>query len=765
MTPTDRDQIGRQLDQLLQQQLRRLRRRFLLHGLGAAIALPAAAILLFFLLDHTLRLPAPVRLLNSAALLVVTAYGIWHFVRRPLRLPLRTVDMAVLLERQFPELHQRLVSAIQLAGSAQGDDLRNQSPAMITALLQDTAAAVAPLPLERLLTARLTARLWAAASLLLLVLGVGAIAAPATAWAFALRHLGLSASYPRATTLLLELPPAGANLQREEREGLTVLTLPAGADLHVSVLAEGTVPDEVFLDIQNAGGDERSVGMTPRAGGRFRYVFHPVKGNLRFHARGGDDDEGDRVVEVRTVHPPAVAQIQATLQPPAYTGEPAVVQTGGPIEGLAGSEVQLAVTATSAVEAATLVFLESGRRLELQPATLEDDSGKSSGFTVKFRIDTSDRYQVELQGSRGLRSPVPGTYPISVLPDYTPVGRWLQPDDDSPPMLLPDAILCVRLDAHDDHGLSAVALGIESAGKQNQFPLLPPLPAGAPMQKQLLATEIYQVKDLLQSQKAGLDSLFLTAQLHDNCVPTMGLTELPRRSVQIVDPAQLAAAIARQFRSLREDLERTLSLQQDRRARIEELLHDNATRNTATMQVLTGVEVGEGRIQTTAEQTHRQLMRAFDLHLWNRLDPAPAAATVPQLYLAWFREHQDARAFAPEFYRDLIARRQAGTLGPMETTLDPILGMIGLADALLAELTPQCLRLLAEAQVAKDQGELTDRLTRTVQVQTRIETALQHLLDRLDDWNDLQDLIQETRALRDRQKEVQGRTEELRGIK
>lgn len=765
MTSTDRDQIGRQLDQLLQQQLQRLRRAFLVHGLGAAIALPAGAILLFFLLDHSLRLPAPVRLLHSAVILLLASYGFWRFVRQPLRLPLRTVDMAVLLERQFPDLHQRLVSAVQLDASSQHGDLRNQSADMVQALLQDTAAAVQHLPLEQLLTARITARLWAGAAALMLVLAVGAMASPATAWAFVLRQLGLQASYPRATTLVLELPPAGVNLQREDRDAVTWLTLPAGADLHVSVLAQGTVPDEVFLDIQSAGGDQRSVGMTPRSGGRFRYVFHPVKGNLTFHARGGDDDGGDRIVEVRTVHPPAVAQIRATLLPPAYTREAPAVQIGGPIEGLAGTEVQLAVTATSAVQAASMVFLESGRRLELQPATLEDDSGKSAGYAVKFRIETSDRYQIELQGGGGLRSPAPGTYPISVLPDYTPVGRWLQPDDESPPMLLPGGVLCMRLDAHDDHGLTGVTLDIESAGKQHQYPLLPPIAADAPMPKQLLATELYEVKDLLQSQKPGLDSLFLAATLVDNCAPTAGVTVLPRRSVQIADPGQLAAAIARQFRSLREDIERALSLQNDRKARIEELLQNGGPRDGTQTPVLTGVEVGQGRIMTTAEQTHRQLMRAFDLHLWNRLETAPAAALVPQLYQAWFRQHQDARPFAPEFYRDLLARRKAGSLGAMETTLDPILGMVSLADGMASELAPQCLRLLAEAQVAKDQGQLTEKLTATVQMQGRIEAALQQLLDRLDDWNDLQDLIQETRALRDRQKEVQGRTEELRGIK
>ena len=33
-------------------------------------------------------------------------------------------------------------------------------------------------------------------------------------------------------------------------------------------------------------------------------VFRRITGSFSFHARGGDDDHGDRVVHVRTIHPP-----------------------------------------------------------------------------------------------------------------------------------------------------------------------------------------------------------------------------------------------------------------------------------------------------------------------------------------------------------------------------------------------------------------------------------------------------------------------------
>ena len=68
--------FARALEPLLGGQLRRLRRRYLWHGAGFALLLPTAAIALFFVLDHTLRLPVTIRLLHTLAVIALLTYAI-----------------------------------------------------------------------------------------------------------------------------------------------------------------------------------------------------------------------------------------------------------------------------------------------------------------------------------------------------------------------------------------------------------------------------------------------------------------------------------------------------------------------------------------------------------------------------------------------------------------------------------------------------------------------------------------------------------------
>ncbi len=756
------DPVAATLRPLLIEQQRRLRQRYFWHGLAIAVAAPCAAVLLFFALDHALRLPTPIRLLHTGAVAALGALATWRFVRYPLQRRFTDVDLATWLERTFPELHQRLVSALQLHALA-GDELRNQSRPMIDRLLGETAAAVRALPLDRLFDDRRIRRLGAAAAALLLTLAVGAALAPATARAFVLRHLGFDAQYPRATHLTIELPPPGPELQRQDGDGITELLLPAGADLHVSVAAVGVVPKEVYLDVEpDAGGDAapaRSIAMTPRPGDRFRHVFRRLAGTFRFRARGGDDDRGDRLVIVRTLHPPQVATLRAIVQAPAYTGTPASEQNGGAIEALIGSEVALSLTTTAAVQQAIMVFLESGRRLELQPVTVQDDSTAATAYETRFQVERSDRYQIELLTANGLRNPNPGTYPIAALQDYAPVGRWLLPDDEAL-LLLPQALLCVRVDAHDDFGLAAIELGVDRGGvRVHDGTLLAP---GTTVGK-TVCTQFCEVRELLGATAESGEGLVLQVVLRDGRAPEANRTELPRRIVQIVDEAQLAAAIGRAFRSLREDAAQALEVQTDRRQRLQDLLAREGLSSAEASHMLTAIEVGQSRVAAACGRLHAGLMRAFDLHLWNRLEQSQHATTVVDLYRQHSAALQEALALDPAFYRDLLQRRRQGSLGAMETTLDPILAMIGLADQLATQAGPELARLLTEAQVAPSEADQHRILTEAVAAQQRVAEALQQLLLRLEEWNDYQDLIQETRALRDRQRDVQGRTEEVRG--
>jgi hypothetical protein len=765
LSAVDRAQLGQTLDELVGEQLRTVRRRFVVHGLCWSLLLPALVVLAAFLLDNFLRLPTPIRLFHTAITVGVVVWSVQRFLRYPLGKHLLPVDLATAIERRFPELHERLVSALQLKrlGDEGGPGLRNQSPEMIDALLQETAAHARTLPLHELYDTRRTGRLLLGSTASIVLLGGLAFSAPATAWAFVLRHLGADASYPRATTLIVELPPAGDELQRTDTDDRTELVLSAGADLHVSILAQGVVPPEVQLLVE-AAGTSRALPTTPRGNARFRYVFRRVNESFTFRARGGDDERGDREVVVRTIHPPLVSEIRAELTPPTYTGRQPSVQSGGAIEALQGSGVAMSVRATSEVDRAVLVFLESGREIELERTTRTDDDGTIVLYATTFAVEQSDRYQVKLTGESGLSNPNPGTYPVTALEDYAPVGRWLLPDDASNTLLLPTAWLCVRGNARDDFGLTSAQLVVDAGeGVTTAEDLLPaPTEAGARMTAAGLLTMI-ELSGLLGQRPT--DALSLQLTLQDNCEPTQGSTELPRRQVQIIDEAQLASAIARDFRSLREDAQQSLDLQLDRRDRLQELVDQGAVPSLLTAQVITSVEVGQGRVQASADRLHRGMMRAFDTHLFNRLDPSPNATQLISAYTEFHRSAASPLPHDPAFYRQLIDQRQQGTLGAMEQCLDPILGMIGSCERLAQDLSPPCLRLLAEAQVARNSDELQNRLRAAIDMQTQIVTCLEQLLARLEEWNDYQDLIQEARALREKQRDVLNRTEELRDRK
>ena len=72
--------LPQELVDLLERQRARVRRRWLVHGLGIVLGLPVAACLFFFALDHLLRLPVAIRLLHTAAITGLLCWAAWRFV-------------------------------------------------------------------------------------------------------------------------------------------------------------------------------------------------------------------------------------------------------------------------------------------------------------------------------------------------------------------------------------------------------------------------------------------------------------------------------------------------------------------------------------------------------------------------------------------------------------------------------------------------------------------------------------------------------------
>ena len=101
----------------------------------------------------------------------------------------------------------------------------------------------------------------------------------------------------------------------------------------------------------------------------------------------------------------------------------------------------------------------------------------------------------------------------------------------------------------------------------------------------------------------------------------------------------------------------------------------------------------------------------------------------------------------------------------MEQALDPILQMTQGADRIANELAPEALKFLGIASVAEGNKDAAANLREASSRQRLIIEEFKALLKRLIAWNDFQDVITNTRALLDRQRDVESRTKTLGGGK
>ena len=94
----------------------------------------------------------------------------------------------------------------------------------------------------------------------------------------------------------------------------------------------------------------------------------------------------------------------------------------------------------------------------------------------------------------------------------------------------------------------------------------------------------------------------------------------------------------------------------------------------------------------------------------------------------------------------------------MEQVLDPILEMVGTADRLANFDAQTAAKAIEEAAVASSRATLVARLEAAASTQDAMIEGLTSLLDRLDEWNEIQDVVQQVRSIRDAQRDIEART-------
>ncbi len=434
-----------------------VRRLYALDGASRLLLVTTVAAFVTFLLDWSVYHFLSEELPRGARLVLLTAAGgalLWSAARHllyPLRRPITDDDLALCIERRFPALQDRLISAVQLARVAEDPSWRTfNSPALVENLITEAREETRRINFRGILSPR-GVRRTALLSVAAAALGATLVAAhPLEASIWIQRLLGGSAKWPRQTFLRVVDPPR---------------FIARGDDCVITVRASGRIPDRAVIHHRLEGGETGAARMdgTPVAASpegdyrEFRHEFPRVVESFSFSVRAGDDETDWQRIEVRTA--PSLESIAKWLRPPKHlpmteTPEEAP-EEGGNIKAPVGTEVRIRVVANEPLTAAWILF--ASRPDKREPLAFAADPLRPKRVVAgTLTVRTNDEYRLELTGENGLGNREPIRFSILAVPDASPAIRVLEPGADR--IATPDAVWPLQIETTDDYGIRTVRL-------------------------------------------------------------------------------------------------------------------------------------------------------------------------------------------------------------------------------------------------------------------------------------------------------------------
>jgi hypothetical protein len=310
---------------VLSQLRRRIRGYVLLEGVALLFVVCGAIFWLTFLVDWAyFRLTAtelPLWFRETAAVSAVAllAGGLvfWIVLRYFARFRARA--LALVLERRFPELGTRLITAVEMASSRTGRESALTS-AMIERTIDEAARLSSSLPLESVFD-----RVPLRRALVTAIVFVGSVAglglvdpAAISRWGRAFVHHD-AVYWTRETQLVVKAVVQPGDRIREFHEGR--LKHPRGVDLVLLVEApDGTkVPATVELNYALDGGGTGRVEMVKSHEREFRHTISALLDSLSLWVAGGDY-VSRTPLRVEVVEPPRLDRVTLDCDYPDYTG-------------------------------------------------------------------------------------------------------------------------------------------------------------------------------------------------------------------------------------------------------------------------------------------------------------------------------------------------------------------------------------------------------------------------------------------------------------
>ncbi|BBO33263.1 hypothetical protein [Lacipirellula parvula] len=565
------------------QKVSRLRMLVRLYSLAegfAAVAIVAAlAFWLGLAIDWMFEPSAGMRILMwLAAIFSVLVTG-WRYIGRRLFAPLPDDSLALLVERQYPQLREGMITTVQAAGVRAGiardaeavdatdlehshghgeqSALAGANRELIDAAGRNAAAAMQQVSLRRVFDMRPLARKGATA--------IGLCAAMAI---FALTQRGAFDFYLDRLALSKQLWPRRVQLTVvgfEDRENADVVNVARDDDFELTVLAsivgKHTAPDEVEIRWRRPSDGGRGNGPMLKIGqaepGRdeaqeYNYTFK-VSSDIEFDVIGGDDRI--RNLRLRAVERPAITRVWLEVDYPKYMErEPRSVPVSGRAELPEGAKAVCRIQANKPLVAATV--RDSTAQTNLA-TTIDDKNAKE--FSFEIPAASSDQvFSISLRDADGVENRDPFRLPVLVLPDQLPEASVALRGIGS--AITPQARIMLAGNVSDDYGLEEAWFEyMVNEGAASRRPLRTQ-PDGL---TNLALTESFDLADADPQTKQPLvavapgQKLSLAVKVRDaydlGAEPHIGGSQ--RFVLDVVTPSELRAILERRELGLRQRFE------------------------------------------------------------------------------------------------------------------------------------------------------------------------------------------------------------------
>ncbi|MHC4599570.1 MAG: hypothetical protein ACYS47_11245 [Planctomycetota bacterium] len=688
-----------------------IRRLFLLDGIGRLLLVASGAVLFLFLVDYTLILPAAARTVLFLVSLAVLIRAFNRYFAFPLRTPLSDDEMLLCVERAHPELKECLISAYQFNRDDDPTTRRVMSPALVQSTIRHALAAASSLSFTSFLSAKRSLRRFLLGGVVVTVLIILGATHPQTSAIFLDRVYGGSTPWPARSHIVVESPEAEH------------LRISAGEDLQVKVRILGEVPSRVWILYEFPEMDEDGEARMTRVGeDAFQFLFPRLLTPLKCRIEAGD--AAPKSFRVDVLQPPRVSSVRLWLHPPPYTKLSPTPDDAplldGNIRAPVGSRARLRVEVTKPIRDARMVYQQPpGKFLDMPILS-------SQIVEAEFDVEQNGRYALKLRDTEDLENRTPSRFVIRAMKDRRPRITVLRPEATSF-WITPQASVPFEIAVKDDYGVSTVRLSLVRGSREHEGHVVPLTPLRAPADEaegkwgpetaEFETTVDFSTLEVPGEEEkrkiAEGDLVLVHVEATDHRQPKPNRSNSAEYRLTVVSRGKLERLVEDRMIQLKDLLRKAKDVQEKVRLsafEVRGVLEAEAAWDSADLEKLLGCQTGQRTVSQKLGNAAREFGRILTLVEINKLGD-------------------------PEY------KRKIGDMG-------------GITRHLARERCPDALAALEFARTAPGNEGQRRGLSEALQIQADIIQVLSDLLERMEKWEDYNEVIKIVRGIRDMEQDL-----------